>query len=572
MAFQTRVFKGTGMGALSVRLKVLLLAVVPLVVITAVIMLIVQAQLKTLGEQEIDQARTQMIDERRQALKDYIDLAVSSIESVYRDNTLSQEQAQAQAKTILTSLQYNGNNYIFVYDYQGTNLVMRPKPSLVGQNLMGLQDKAGRYLIRDLISIARQGGGYMEYLWTKPDGTGNGPKLSYATALSDWQWMIGTGFMINDIDDRMAELRIEMAGKIAATLWAILGVGVVVLLLIVAVASLISGRIVAPLSSTAHAMRDIAEGEGDLTRRLESRNADEVGEVTDGFNTFAAKIHTLVTEVKEGVTDLTSATSQMEGVVHNTHEDANLQRVETQQVAAAIHEMVAAVQQVAGNAAEAAQAAASADVRTVDGQQLVNSTIETVTDLANDVNEVGGAIEELDTYTDQITGVVNVIKDIAEQTNLLALNAAIEAARAGEQGRGFSVVADEVRTLATRTQVSTEEIQQMIDRLLAGVSTAVSVIERSKEKAVSTVEQAQAAGSALAEITGAVNTISEMNTQIASAAEQQTAVAEEISSSVHSIAEIADRSAGQADQLSGTTSEMGQLEQRLNVLIQQFRV
>lgn len=165
-----------------------------------------------------------------------------------------------------------------------------------------------------------------------------------------------------------------------------------------------------------------------------------------------------------------------------------------------------------------------------------------------------------------------MIKDIAEQTNLLALNAAIEAARAGEQGRGFSVVADEVRTLATRTQVSTDEIQQMIDRLLSGVATAVSVIERSKVKAGSTVEQAQAAGEALAEITGAVNTISEMNTQIASAAEQQTAMAEEISSSVHSIADIADRSAGQADQLSGTTGEMSKLEQRLNGLIQQFRV
>lgn len=366
------------MGALSVRLKVLLLAVVPLVAITAVIMLVVQTQLKSLGELEIEQARSQMIDERRQALKDYIDLAISSIQGVYRDSTLPREQAQAEAKKILTDLTYNGNNYIFAYDYQGTNLVTRPKPALVGQNLMGLQDKAGRYLVRDLITIARQGGGYLEYLWSKPDGTGNGPKLSYATTLVDWQWMIGTGFMIDDIDDRMAELREDMADKIATTLWGIFAVGVAVLLVIAGGASLISGRIVAPLSSTAHAMRDIAEGEGDLTRRLDSRNADEVGEVTDGFNTFAAKIHTLVSEVKVGVTDLTSATSQMEGVVHSTHEDANLQRVETQQVAAAIHEMVAAVQQVAGNAAEAAQAASNADVRAVEGQSLVDGTIDTL--------------------------------------------------------------------------------------------------------------------------------------------------------------------------------------------------
>lgn len=560
------------MAALSVRAKVLLLAVLPLVIITAAIMVAVQAQLTQLGEQEIAQERARMMEDRKRALKDYIDLAVTSTESVRRNPQLSREEAQAQVKEILSSQTYDGNNYIFVYDYQGTNLVMRPKPSLVGKNLIGLQDKAGRYLIRDLIDVARRGGGHYEYLWTRPDGSGNGPKLSYATGLQDWQWMIGTGFMIDDIDTMIADQRREMKQTIQHTLLAILGIGVVLLLIIVAVAGWLTGRILSPLSSTAEAMRDIAEGEGDLTRRLESRNADEIGAVTCGFNTFAGKIHGLVTEVKTGVSDLTEATDQMQGVVTSTHDAASRQRDETQQVAAAIHEMVAAVQQVAGNAAEAAQAAASADQRAHEGQQLVDNTLGTISDLADDVNVVGEAIEQLDTYTDQITGVVNVIKDIAEQTNLLALNAAIEAARAGEQGRGFSVVADEVRTLATRTQVSTDEIQQMIDRLLAGVSKAVTVIEKSKSLASATVEQAQAAGGALKEINEAVNTISDMNTQIASAAQQQTAVAEEISSSMEQIADIADNSATQADRLSTTTSEMTSLEQRLNGLIRQFRV
>jgi len=558
--------------ALSVRAKVLLLAVLPLVLITAAILVVVKMQLTQLGEQEIAQERQRMMQDREQALKDYVDLAVSSIAPLYRDSSLSRDEAQRRAKEVLNSLTYAGGNYIFVYDYQGTNLVTRPKPSLVGRNLIDLKDKAGRFLVRDLLEVARRGGGHYEYLWSRPDGNGNGPKLSYATGLPEWQWMIGTGFMIDDIEAAVMEQQTALEQHIEATLLTILGVGAGLLVLIAVVASWLTGRILSPLRSTAAAMRDIAEGDGDLTRRLESKNSDEIGAVTDGFNTFAGKIQGLVVEVQSGVSDLTEATGQMQGVVHSTHEDAGRQRDETQQIAAAIHEMVAAVQQVAGNAAEAAQAAASADQRAMEGQRLVNGTMETISDLAGDVKVVGEAIEQLDTYTDQITGVVNVIKEIAEQTNLLALNAAIEAARAGEQGRGFSVVADEVRVLATRTQTSTDEIQQMIDRLLAGVSKAVSVIEHSKSRADSTVEQAHSAGAALAEITDAVNTINDMNTQIASAADQQTGVAGDISNSMQRIADIADRSAVQADQLSETTDEMGRLEQRLNGLIHQFRV
>jgi len=560
------------MNTLSVRAKVLLLTVVPMVMITLVIMLIVRMQLQQLGEREVESARTQMMEEKRQVLKDYISMAQTSIAHVYQSSSLSREEAQQAAREILTNLTYGSGNYIFAFDYNSVTVVHRAKPSLVGKNLGGLKDKAGRFMIRDIVSAARQGGGFVEYLWSKPDGTGNGPKLSYSVALPDWQWVIGTGFMIDDIDEAAAKLRAEMDDQITATMWAIVIAAGGLLIVILSLSAWFTARIVAPLGFTAEAMRDIAEGEGDLTRRLETRNADEVGAVTVGFNTFAAKIHDLVREVKAGVIDLTSATKQMQTVVTTTHQDAGHQRDETQQVAAAVNEMVAAITQVAGNASEAALAASNADTRAVEGQKLVIGTIDTISDLAEDVKEAGGAIEQLDTYTDQITGVVNVIKEIAEQTNLLALNAAIEAARAGEQGRGFSVVADEVRTLATRTQASTDEIQQMIDRLLSGVAKAVEVIERSKNKADTTVEQAQSAGEALGEITNAVNTITDMNTQIASAAEQQTSVAEEISQSIHNIADIAGRSASQADDLSGTTTEMVQLEQRLNGLIQQFRV
>lgn len=558
------------MNRLSVKAKVMLLAVIPLVVITLVIMGLVKSQLEQLGEREVDRARQDMVVEKRRALENYISFAVSSIQHLHQSD-MPQAQAKLAAKEILTNLSYNNGNYIFVFDHDGTTLVHRAKPSLLGKSLLELKDKEGRFMIRDLIEAAKQGGDFVEYIWSKPSG-GVGPKLSYAVNLPGWNWVVGSGFMIDDVEAHVAEVRADMEQRVAETMLAILAVGVGLLVVVLVIAAWSTRVIVKPLLTTADAMVDIAEGDGDLTRRLESRGNDEIGSVTAGFNNFASKINLLVSEVKSGIQDLTGATSEMQLVVSNSHQEAQNQRDETQQVAASIHELVAAVQQVAGNATDAASAAQRADERAAEGHGLVMGTVTTVNELAEDVNQAGVAIEQLDTYTDQITGVVNVIKDIADQTNLLALNAAIEAARAGEQGRGFSVVADEVRTLATRTQSSTDEIQQMIDRLLSGVADAVMVIERSRDKASLTLEQAEKAGSSLTQITDAVATITDMNTQIASAAEQQGSVAEEISRSVHSIANIAERSADQAHTLSGTTGEMVQLEQRLTGMIQQFRV
>ncbi|MGY8873170.1 MAG: methyl-accepting chemotaxis protein, partial [Pseudomonadales bacterium] len=235
-------------------------------------------------------------------------------------------------------------------------------------------------------------------------------------------------------------------------------------------------------------------------------------------------------------------------------------------------EMAAAAQEVAGNAVGAASAAQEADNETLSGQKIVEDTIVAIQALSDDVNKASDVIGQLDVDADKIGTVVNVIKEIAGQTNLLALNAAIEAARAGEYGRGFSVVADEVRTLANRTQQSTQEIQSMIERLQAGAREAVGVMDTSKAQSVATVERAAQASGSLTTITGSVSTITQMNTQIASAAEEQTAVADEISQNVQQVADIAEHSANNADALSSTTKEMSALEQRLMRIVNQFKV
>ena len=234
--------------------------------------------------------------------------------------------------------------------------------------------------------------------------------------------------------------------------------------------------------------------------------------------------------------------------------------------------MNATVHDVAHNAVHAAEATREADQSSTQGKAVVDKTVDAIGEIAAEVEQAAQVIHELERESENIGSVLDVIKSIAEQTNLLALNAAIEAARAGEQGRGFAVVADEVRTLAGRTQASTAEIEEMITRLQSGANNAVNVMESSKTKTNIGVEQAAAAGSALEDITTAVDRIAEMNTQIASAAEEQSAVTEEINRNVANISEIAEHTSTGAEQTAQASEGLSRLASQLNAVVVQFRV
>jgi len=562
------------MGNFKLKTKILLITIVPLVVVTAIMMMIARNQVEELGEKEVEQIRSTMMSDRRETLKSYMEITLSELKPIIEDRSLSEAEAQEKAKQLLRSVAYGEKNdgYIFVYDYDGTLLVHRANPKSEGQNRIDLKDKRGVPLIRELIDAAKSNGGFVTYYWMKPSKGKEEDKLSYAVGIQKWGWMLGTGFYVDDVDDAVAEVQIEIDEQVANTTFMIAGVGALLIVVVVLIVLVFTGRMLKPLQETAHALKDIGEGEGDLTRRLTVSSNDEVGEVASGFNAFAEKIQGLVVELKTGVQDLSVSTSKMKDVVTQTHGAVQQQTHETNTVAASIHQMAAAVQEVAGSATMAAQSAQDADGEANTGQQIVEQTITAIHSLSEDVNRAADVIQQLDTNADHIGTVVNVIKDIADQTNLLALNAAIEAARAGEQGRGFSVVADEVRTLANRTQTSTEEIQEMIEKLQQGAQRAVAAMEEGRNQTTATIERASSASETLNVITGSVGTITQMNTQIASAAEQQTAVADEISRSVHQIADIAEMSSNNAHSLAGTADEMAELEQRLMRLVSQFKV
>ncbi len=378
--------------------------------------------------------------------------------------------------------------------------------------------------------------------------------------------------LVEDQRERNSEISESLLEEVAAT-WFSIAVLVVIGLLVGGLAAwFIASIVVKPINQAVSAMQDIAEGEGDLTHRLTVRGTDEVAQLAQAFNAFADQVRDTIQQVTGATSQLASAAEEMSHITGETSSGVQRQRSETELVATAMNEMTATVQEVARNAESAAEAAQSADAQAEDGQQVVQKTVSAIDGLAGEVEKAAEVIQRLEKDSEQIGTVLEVIRGIAEQTNLLALNAAIEAARAGEQGRGFAVVADEVRSLASRTQTSTQEIQEMIERLQGGARDAVAVMEGGRSRAKTSVDAAGKAGAALEAITGAVNAITTMNNQIAEAARQQGHVAEEINQNVINISQVADESASGADQLAQASGDLAGLSHDLQNLVGRFKV
>ncbi|YCI85429.1 methyl-accepting chemotaxis protein [Pseudomonas sp. R3-41] len=335
---------------------------------------------------------------------------------------------------------------------------------------------------------------------------------------------------------------------------------------------LVGHGIARPLKQMVAMLDDIAQGEGDLTRRLVSDRADELGAIARGFNTFLSKLQGMITQVVTSVQSVSDSSEHTADIAIRTNQGVHKQMSEIDQVATAVHEMTATAQDVARNATQAAQAASHADQAASQGMQIVRDTSTSIGALAVEIGKAVGVVQTLAKDSENINAILTAIRGIAEQTNLLALNAAIEAARAGEQGRGFAVVADEVRNLAQKTQQATEEIQAMIQQLQQGTRDVVRVMEDSQHRTDESVQHAAKAAQALETITQAVSVINDMNTQIASAAEEQSAVADDINRNVINIGQVANEVASGADESSAASAGLTKLAEQQRRLINQFRV
>lgn len=371
-------------------------------------------------------------------------------------------------------------------------------------------------------------------------------------------------------DDITAESNTLQQSADAASVKVLSGMGIGIVIGII-IAFFMARMITLPINEVVLAFDDLAEGEGDLTSRLRAEGRSELARMSDGFNRFAGKVHALVSQVANEIQSLSSVVKEVSSIVDHTRQGASQQREQTEQVVTSINEMTTSVQDVASNANSAADYTQQVDSNAKTGRSVVAETISSINELASEIESASDVINQLEQDADSIGTVLDVIKGIAEQTNLLALNAAIEAARAGEQGRGFAVVADEVRTLASRTQQSTMEIQDMIDSLQSRAHSAVDVITQGQEKTHASVDKASNAGDALNAITDSVDVITSMNLQIASASEQQSAVANGINQSVAAISQVADDNSLASERLAESSDRLARLTDELGELVSQFK-
>ena len=476
--------------------------------------------------------------------------------------TLSREAAQQQALAVVRQLRYDHDDYFWINDLR-PYMVMHPtNPKLDGKDLSAIKDPDGFALFNEMATLAKtKGAGMVDYRWPKPGSEAPVQKTSYVQLFEPWGWVIGSGVYIDD-------MQAEFWGQVWRACWVGLGIA----LIMAALVTLIARSIVRPLQEAVQAMANIASGESDLTRSLDTHGQDELTSMAQHFNGFVAKLRNVVGHLQSTATALDQSSTQMGHDASEAQQRCQQQALQMDQVATAINEVSYAVQDVAKNAEHAASEMRGAQDQAQQGQHNIDSSLQQIDDLSGTISQAVEVIRTLASQTTDISTVLEVIRSIAEQTNLLALNAAIEAARAGEQGRGFAVVADEVRLLAQRTQKSTADIQAMIEGLQKHSEAAVNVIASSSRASQLTIEQATQAGQSLSSIGQALTNLNGLNASIASATLQQSHVVEDINQNVTQAAGLSQSTAQAAEQSSVASLHLKELSVQLNQLLRQFKV
>ncbi|GFD67609.1 methyl-accepting chemotaxis protein [Alteromonas sp. KUL156] len=454
--------------------------------------------------------------------------------------------AKQQALEAVKALRYDSSNYFWIQD-QTPFMVMHPlKPALDGQDLRTFKDGNGKtFFVEMAQKVKSQGDGFVDYVWPLPGEEAPTDKISYVKEFKPWGWTVGSGIYLTNLEEEYAHLRNVII------VFCMVSIVLVVLLVYV-----IGGSIVKPVQEVTERMKDISQGEGDLTRSLPESGQDEITRLARYFNEYTEKMRQSLLGIRENINSLTQQAELVESSSQSSNAQAQTQNENMLQVAAAMEEMTTQINDVSSNADSAEKSTSSARTNVQQGAAVVDSTVKDIRSLTSDIESVSSVVTELAAQTESIGAVLDVIRGIAEQTNLLALNAAIEAARAGEQGRGFAVVADEVRTLASRTGQSTDEIQAMIEKLQSNAKSAVDAVKVSQTASTKTVDNAIQANLNLQEADRLMTEIADMSSEIARATEQQAEAASEANMRINALSGAADISLRTADELAAASQAL----------------
>ena len=484
---------------------------------------------------------------------------IGNYQKLEADKKITHEEAQQQAKEALRSLRFNTDDYYFIYDFEGRAVMVAGKPSIEGQVLLGKPDASGFKLWDAIVERGKAGSGYFDYVFARAGQAESIPKRGYVVGIPEWQWIVGTGVYVDDVDRAVNQ---------AALRYGLLSL--LILAVVATIGLLVSRSIVKQLGGEPAAAIELMSraAAGDLTVEVQS---SAKGSILDSAGQMVRAIRNMVTEISQGSGRLNQGAERISTASREVAVASQKQSDATQSMAAAIEEMTVSITHISDSAKETQTSSLASVDLSESGAARVETATHEIKEIASAVSDASGRIRKLEESANQISSIAGVIKEIAGQTNLLALNAAIEAARAGEQGRGFAVVADEVRKLAERTSSATIEIERMITGIQADTVDVVGVMDAALPQVAAGVQAAEEAAESLRQLKdGAQSTLLSIR-EVASATQEQSIASTSIAQRVEQIAQMVEETSAAMESTAETAADMEKISHELTMLISRFR-
>ncbi len=522
----------------------------------------------------IDSYRLSLFRDFDNQARSQVELAVSILQRVnerHERGELSLDEAKSVGADIIRNLHFGTDGYVWADTSAGITVAMLGKTEIEGKNRYDQRDAGGKYFIREIIKTAMQpGGGYTDYSFPRPGSDKPFPKRSYSLYFKPFDWVIGTGNYVDDLEALVKKAADENRARIRQGVYLILGVTLVILMVVSTLAIVFTKILLRNIGAEPNEMEEIAKrvSEGDLTVAM----TDGKSGIYEAMRRMVESLRQVMDKVNQSSQEVAASALQLNSHAENTADGSNRVVSQSATVATASEEMSATSSDIANNCHMAAESSNNASATAQSGAVIVRETVEGMNRIADKVRSSSGAVVQLGARSEQIGEIVGTIEDIADQTNLLALNAAIEAARAGEQGRGFAVVADEVRALAERTTRATREIGEMIKSIQTETRQAVKAMEEGVAEVERGTVGAAKSGQALESILEQINDVTAQISQIATAAEEQTATTREITNNIHAISETVEMSAQSSQEISVSSSRLSQLSGELQEMVRRFRL